>query len=127
MLACRADGDYFDDPSWWYMPPEEVEPLDRKRWRKCCSCKGLIRPGDDCAEFFRWRSAKPDSIEERIYGDEVPMTTWFLCDRCYGLYESLDSLGYCNLLGQNLIDLCKEYAEMQRAAGIFTGKMEVKR
>lgn len=122
MLSC--DCDYGDDPAWWHDGGHGgVKPLGRKRWRKCCSCKDLIRPGDDCMEFTRWRTPNPGSIAERIYGDEEPLPSWWLCDRCAGLYESLDGLGFCGLLGQDLRAVCREYAEMQRDAGVFRGKM----
>lgn len=126
MLTCSCDN---DDAEWWYDDHAEVKPLTTKRMRCCRSCKDRISVGDDCKAFPRWRYPNSDSIEERIYGDggEVPMPTWYLCDRCAGLYESLDSLGFCGLLGQDLRKTCCEYAEMQRAAGVFRGRMEVAR
>ena len=62
-------------------------------------------------------------MAERIYADEEPLPTWYLCDRCAGLCESLDALGFCNLLGQDMRELCREYAQMQREAGVFRGQM----
>lgn len=123
MLSCSCDGD--GDYAWWHDGGREVAPLTTKRWRKCCSCRDLIQPGDDAKEFTRWREAGYDTIEARIYGEggEVPMPSWWLCDRCAGLYESLDSLGFCGLLGQDLREVAKEYAQMQRDAGIFRGRM----
>jgi hypothetical protein len=120
-LTCECD---HGDADWYYIPPDEVKPLDRKRWRKCWSCKHIIRPGDDCAEFYRYRSPA-NYIEERIHGDEVPMASWFLCDRCFGLYESLDSLGFCIQLNESLIETCREYGRMQREAGVFRGEMVI--
>lgn len=122
MLSCSCDyGDY----EWWYDGGREVAPLSTRRWRKCCSCRDLVRPGEDAKEFVRWRNAGYDTIEERIYGEggEVPMPSWWMCDRCAGLYESLDSLGFCGLLGQDLREVAKEYAQMQRDAGVFRGRM----
>jgi hypothetical protein len=120
MLSCECN----DDADWFYYPPEDVKPLNRKRWRKCCSCKDIIRPGDDSAEFQCFRNPRND-IEERIHGDEVPMADKFMCDRCFGLFESLSSLNFCISLGDNLVEMCKEYAQMQRDAGIFRGTMKV--
>lgn len=119
MLACSCD----DDSDWWYEPSNGVAPLATKRWRKCCSCGDRINPGEDCKSFRRWRQPEPDSIAERIYGDEEPLTTWYMCDRCAGLYESLDSLGFCIGLPANMVEMCREYGEMQRDAGVFRGKM----
>jgi hypothetical protein len=48
-----------------------------------------------------------------------------MCDRCFRLFESLSSLNFCISLGDNLVEMCKEYAQMQRDAGIFRGTMKV--
>ena len=125
MLSC--DCDYGDDAEWWFDDTKEVAPLATKRMRRCCSCKDRIAVGDDCKPFIRWRNADYDSVEYRIHGEEVPLPTWYLCDRCAGLYESLDGLGFCELLGQDLRKVCREYAEMQRDAGVFRGQMVLTR
>lgn len=117
-LSC----DCSDDPDWWYAPCDPG-PLSTKRMRRCCSCKARIAVGDECQQFVRWRTPDFGSVAERIHGDEEPMASWWLCERCSGLYESLDSLGFCDLLGQNLISVCKEYAQMQRDAGVFRGQL----
>ena len=125
-LSCDCgDGDY----AWWFDDTAAVAPLATKRSRRCASCKDRIAVGDDCKPFTRWRYPTEGSIEERIYGDggEVPMPAHYLCDRCAGLYESLDSLGFCGLLGQDLRATCSEYAQMQRDAGVFRGQMVVAR
>ncbi len=128
MLAC--DCDYGDDCEWWHDGGGEVKPLATKRMRRCCSCKDRIAVGDDCMPFARWRTVKDYSDPEvlvRIYGEggEIALPTWYLCDRCAGLYESLDGLGFCNLLGQDMREVCREYADMQRDAGVFRGQMVV--
>ena len=123
MLSCSCgdDGDF----GWWHDGGREPAPLATKRMRRCCSCKVRIAVGDECQEFVRWRNPDPDSIAARIYGDEEPMPSWWLCERCSGLYESLDSLGFCGMLGQDLREVCREYAQMQRNAGVFRGAMNV--
>jgi len=120
MLACSCD---FDDPSWWYEGVQPLKPLATKRWRRCCSCKDRIAVGDECGAIHRWRRPNEGSIAERIYGDEEPLATWYLCERCDGLYASLDGLGFCNLIDQDLREVCREYAQMQRDAGVFRGSM----
>jgi len=119
-LACECD---YDDPAWWHEGAAEVAPLATKRMRRCCSCKARIAVGEDCAAVRRWRTPEPDSVAERIYVDEEPLATWYLCDRCAGLYESLDGLGFCDLIGQNLVNVCREYGQMQREAGVYRGQM----
>lgn len=129
MLSCECD---YDDPEWWYDDRKPVAPLATKRMRRCCSCTDRIAVGDDCKPFPRWRIVsgyRDPEVVVQIYGDggEMPLTTWYLCDRCAGLYESLDSLGFCELLGNDLRQTCREYAEMQRDAGVFRGQMVVNR
>ena len=130
MLSC--DCDYGDDAEWWFDDTKEVAPLATKRMRRCCSCKDRIAVGEDCKPFARWRNISDYSDHEvlvRIYGDggEYALPTWYLCDRCAGLYESLSGLGFCELLGQDLRKVCREYAEMQRDAGVFRGQMVLTR
>jgi hypothetical protein len=129
MLSCNCDN---DDPDWYYDDHKEVGPLMTKRMRRCCSCKVRIAVGDDCKPFPRWYTVsdyRSPEVLVRIYGEggEVALPTWYLCDRCAGLYESLDSLGFCGLLGQDLIKVCREYGEMQRDAGVFRGRMVVEK
>lgn len=123
MLSCSCG---WDDVEWWYEDSGVVAPLATKRMRRCCSCKDRIAVGDDCVRFRRWRSVdyfNDHPVVASIYGDEYPLTPWYMCDRCAGLYESLDSLGYCDLLGQDMRELCREYAQMQRDGGVFKGEM----
>ena len=125
MLSCSCDN---DDAEWWYDDTKDVSPLATRRMRRCLSCKERIAVGDDCKAFPRWRNVNdysdPDVVV-RIYGEggEYPLPTWYLCDRCAGLYESLDSLGFCDLLGQDLRKACRVYAQMQRDGGVFRGQM----
>ena len=125
MLSCDCDN---DDAEWWYDDTCGVEPLTTKRMRRCCSCRERIAVGEDCRPFRRWRTVNEYSdlrVLVSLYGDggELPLPTWYLCDRCAGLYESLDAYGFCGLLGQDLRETCREYAQMQREAGVFRGQM----
>lgn len=123
MLTCSCgENDY----AWFYYKPHEIEPLTTARSRRCSSCRERISVGEDCMAFPRFCNPAPDSIDERIYGEEKPLATWYLCDRCAGLYESLDSLGFCDLLGQDLREVCGEYAQMQREAGVFRGELSTR-
>ena len=54
-------------------------------------------------------------IEERIHGDEVQMPDHFMCEECAGLHFSLDDLGYCYTVGDDVRELVREYAQMQTA------------
>ena len=104
---CDCDGD------WFYMGPSDYSVLNTKRSRKCCSCGAKIQPGDTVNRYQRFRGPNND-IEERIYGDEVPMSDKYHCEECADLYWNLDALGYCVLLDDNMRSLIKEYAEMHK-------------
>ncbi len=121
-LSCDCDT---DDAEWWWTG-RPVAPLTTKRSRKCCSCKDRIAVGDDAMELTRWKTPEYGSVAERIHGEEQPLASWWMCDRCAGLYESLDSLGFCVKAGEDMRTLARKYAEMQRKAGVFTGKLVTK-
>lgn len=104
--SCSEDGD------WWYFPPDDYSTLAAKRGRRCCSCREWIRPGATVAKFIRERAYEND-IEWRIHGDEVPMAPLFMCERCADLFFSLDELGYCINLNDDMRDLVRQYAEMK--------------
>lgn len=95
---CGTDGD------WWYHGPHDFQILNTKYSRKCFSCGDRIAVGADCGRFYRYRAPRdePPYIEDRIYGDEVPLTTWYLCEECAGVYFSIDALGYCVMIGDGM-------------------------
>jgi hypothetical protein len=102
-LSCTCE-DYGE----WYYENQEQLPLTTKRSRKCCSCGSKIAVGDLSTKFRRYR--QPDSdFEERFHGDEVPMTSWYMCEVCGDLFDSLKELGYCvHLTGdEDMKDLCR--------------------
>lgn len=91
----------FHDYEWWYYPPHQTsdfEPLNTTRSKRCCSCKKLIRINELCIRVPRARTIHSD-IEERIYGDEVPLAPWYLCEECGGLALALAELNLCYDLG----------------------------
>lgn len=96
-LSCDVDYDGCDY-EWWWECNFEYYPLSTKRSRKCCSCKEKISIGDDAMIVHRHHSPQND-IEERIYGDEVPRATWYLCEKCGDLALSLNELKFCFTLG----------------------------
>lgn len=63
--------------------------------------------------FYRYKI--PDhKIEISIYGEdgEVPMASWYMCERCGDLFFSLNELGYCIDIREDMRDLVREYAAM---------------
>lgn len=107
--SCEYSGDYGDDFIWHHLP-NDYSMYDKKRGRRCISCKSvIIRRGDLCAEFERERSVNTD-IEEKIYGDSVPLASVFLCEHCADIYFSLEELGFeCIFPDENMNELLKEY------------------
>lgn len=113
-LSCSCENDGAD---WWYEPADDLSALDTKRGRKCCSCGTKIKPGDDVLHLRRWRSPSErcNYIEESIYGDEVPLASWFLCETCDGLYFAVQDLGMCCDVGKNIAHQIKEYRAEEKA------------
>lgn len=97
-MSVYCDGSDYDDydddndyDEWWYSP-KEFTLLNTKRSRRCISCLCLIKPNSESLLFARYR--KPENeIEERIYGDSVPLTTWYMCEDCGFAYKSICKLG----------------------------------
>ena len=106
-LSCYCgDGDGAD---WQYWPGKDFEVLDTKRSRKCCSCKKKISPGQTVVRFRRSRppSDRCNYIEESIYGDEVPLANWYMCETCGGLYFAVEDMGmYCDI-GEDMAEQIK--------------------
>lgn len=95
--SCDTDGD------WYYYGPSDFTVLDTKYSRKCHSCRERIAVGEECAAFTRSRPSNDDcEIEDRLYGDEVPLATWYACETCAGLYFSIIELGYCVMIGDGM-------------------------
>lgn len=109
-LSCYCGDDY----EWWYNPPNDYSYLDTKRSRKCCSCGERIAVGELQATFECWKFAEHE-VERRIYGDDgMPLAAKHMCERCADLYYSLEALGYCITLGDDMRDLVAEYAELHQ-------------
>ena len=107
-LSCSC-GDS-DDWAWTYQPPVRYTTFPILRRRKRCSCGDLIKPGEQVAMFECSRPPRSD-IEERIYGEEVPIADKWLCERCSDLYFSFAELGYCVGPDENMLELVEEYAD----------------
>jgi len=111
-LSCSSDAGDCGDYDWWWFYTLEPLPLRTKRSRKCCSCHELIKPGDISLEVQRFRGPKHD-IEELIYGDEVPLAPWFMCEMCGDLALSLHELKFCFDLDSPLKEQIREYREQE--------------
>jgi hypothetical protein len=110
-LSCECgigDGDY----AWYYSPKKEQTPLTTSKRRRCQSCNCLIDVGSLCLEFERWKEICD------TYGDPLRdeyLASHYECEECSDLRENLEELGFCVDLGDNIRDLTKEYAKMNKS------------
>lgn len=107
-LSCSCDFD-LDGDSWLYYHPSDFATLVAAKRKRCCSCGELIGIAQECVEFPRVRGARGE-YEERRFGAEIELASWWMCEDCGGLYFSLSELGYCITLGDDMRSLVAEYA-----------------
>lgn len=110
MLSCDLNGYDF---AFFYESPNDFSVYESKRGKRCCSChEHMVRKGDECLRFERYRDPVTD-IEERISGSEVPLAPYFMCEECGELFFTFKELGYCVVLdGSSMQENLKEYQYM---------------
>jgi len=108
-ISCSCSDIEYDGDGWWYFNPNDYQPFPKKNKKRCCSCKNHIANGHISTEFKRFRNPLND-VEERIYGDEVPLASWWMCETCSDLYYSITEMGYCVTIGGNLKEEVKDVA-----------------
>lgn len=95
-LSCGCDGS-LSEYSWMHEGPSDFHPFNAggefKRRKRCASCGKLLNFGEECVRFNRIRAPKSE-IEERIFGDEIPIPAVFQCEDCAGIFVNLWELGY---------------------------------
>jgi hypothetical protein len=108
-ISCQCDYDS-DGADWFYDGIDDDAPLNTKRSRLCCSCHGKIKPGETARMIKRYRppSDRCNYIEESIYGDEVPLANWYLCETCGDLVHALEERGLCFSINGNIQQQIKE-------------------
>lgn len=109
MLSCSCP-DYDDCEEWFSYSPNFTR-FEKKRRKRCCSCNELIGLNAFCIEFSRHR-VPASEVEEKIYGDEIQMASWYMCESCGDIFLNLEDIGYCIILGDNMQDLLTEYWEL---------------
>lgn len=85
--------------------------MDTRRARRCSSCRAKINAGDECLKFKRERCVRGD-IEERIYGDYVPLAPIYICEECGEIWLNLTDIGYCLAPDKDMRDAMREYHYM---------------
>lgn len=119
-LSCEC---YFTDPSWFFESPHDeakaYTTLQTTKRKRCCSCGELIDIGETVVKLDRWRYPVTDQEASRAGGDdaEVVLAPWYLCERCGDIFWSLDELGFCLSIQDDMRELVREYAEMVKQNG----------
>lgn len=107
-LSCSCDEYEVDGDNWGYLMPSDFSKLETTRRKRCCSCKKLIDKGDIVLSFERFRGARSD-IEERIWGDEVYLANWYMCECCGEIFLNLQEAGFCLDIADDMRKNLKEY------------------
>ena len=113
-LSCYCDYDWPEPGSVRWFWPNDYSTLQTKRSRKCCSCGERIEGGATVAAYTRYKVPEFE-IELSIYGeggdDGPPRATWYHCEECADLCFSLQELGFCLYIGDDMRSLVREYAD----------------
>lgn len=114
MITCSCDYDEGDEFAWYYEHPTESSILATKIAKRCCSCKTKLTGGDRVYRYNRSRPIAGD-IEERIYGETVPLAAWYMCEECGDVALGLMMAGRCFSIDENIHEQLKEFVESKRA------------
>ncbi len=122
-ISCSCDNNP-DNAAWFYsIDYTKSHILTVKRSRKCVSCKMHLALGDVVHPIKRYRSPR-HYIEEKIYGEEVPLATWYLCPTCFYIYRALDKVNACVDIGTDNLQDCLEEFNRDYAPSGFKLKVE---
>ena len=97
-LSCFCGDDY----DFHYLPPTDYDTAAQAA--RCVSCLARIHAGAMIATF---ELVTYDDNGEEQYGE-----TEHMCEVCADLYFSLEELGFCIYLGDDMRELVEEYAEI---------------
>lgn len=106
-MSCSCH-EWDGEEGWCFYEPEDFSKFQRKRRKRCSSCKELVNIGDDCLEFVRERSPCSE-IEMNICGDTVPMSSLIMCEKCGEIYLNLTAVKYCMSPDEDMRGYMKEY------------------
>ena len=109
MLSCSCLDP--EDCDWYFFVPGDFTKLETKRRKRCCSCRKLIDIGAECLELERVRPTNTD-IEERIYGEEISLASWYMCRWCGEMFLTFSEHGFCPNPADNMFENLKDYWEM---------------
>lgn len=110
-LSCTCNEWDGEPGSWFYYPPKDFSKLETKRRKRCKSCEMLIDIGADCLIFERERASEYE-IEERLYGDTVTISPYYMCGPCGEIYFNLTEAGFCMAPNESMAENLQEYHEL---------------
>ena len=126
-LSCSCGLDYDAEPGDWLYDYRasnlDFWELDTSRAKRCCSCGNLIKVGDTCVKYRRYRYPNSD-VESRImcgcylddsFSDEpqIRIGNHYHCERCAEIWMNLTDIGYeCLFPNENMEEALKEYHEL---------------
>lgn len=112
-LSCSCDFEPEPGTKCWFTGEDFSKMPQLIRRKRCCSCNSLIESGSDVVSIPRYKVPETD-IEIRIYGEdgEIPLTPWYLCERCGEIYLTLVEVGYGCIYPPDTLDAQAEYWEM---------------
>ena len=114
-----------DGAAWWWSFGLRLFVYDKNRGKRCCSCGSMVRRDARFMRIDRWRACVSD-IEERIYGDEFPLSAWVVCEQCAPILVKLSKMNVdVDLGGSNLHDLLSEFEALYQPSEGFHLKLPV--
>lgn len=105
-LSCECE--YNDEPEWIWYKPNNYSIFNSDVIEPCNSCGTDIITGDTCTKFRVF-----DCTED---GDDEETASRYMCEECSDIYFSLDELGFCIGLGDDMHDLLADYHELYGVA-----------
>lgn len=126
-LSCSCDYDYQFYPGEWsyfFSNNEDFILLDTVRAKRCCSCGKLVKVGELCIKYKRYRYPYTE-VESRIvcggrdledaFNDEpsIRISDHIHCEWCGEMYLNLTAIGYeCLAPCEDMRTSLKEYHEL---------------
>ena len=115
-LTCSCRDDY----DWYYIPPQFYCIFDHEWRKRCCSCHHFIKIGSYAGKF--------ESFKFDESGKRENLNPNWMCETCTDIFFTLEELGYCIVLKDNMKDLLKQYhAQKERKRKESELRTKVKR
>lgn len=112
-LSCSCDFELEPGIKRWIADEDFSKMPLLSRRKKCCSCNNLLEPGSEVVKITRNKVPETD-VEIKIYGEdgEIPLATWYLCEKCGEIYLTLTEIGYKCIYPPDTLDAREEYWEI---------------